>query len=259
MFSLRKWYLDVITSRGDVAILYAARLRWGAFRVRYASALEDTADGLHREAGTIRGVEAPRREGAELTWRSRPLGVQGSWESDGPALHRRTLAATRDGVIRWTCHLPRAHATVRIGDARYDGLGYAEHLSLTIPPWKLPFDTLRWGRHVSAGHSLVWIDWQGPEQRSWVWIDGEQRREATVTDTGVSGLAGGVTLCPGDGRDVVNRDVLASFTDLVPALTRRLAGRLAGMHELKSVEASAILRAGVRQDDGWTLREVVTW
>jgi hypothetical protein len=258
MFSLQKWYLDVVTSPGDVVILYAARLRWGAFRVGYGSTLEDRVDGTNREATTIRRLEAPRRLGNCLTWANSALDVQGRWRLDTPRFGR-TLASTPDGVIRWTCHAPRARASVRVGGITYEGLGYVEHLRLTILPWKLPFETLRWGRYISDRHSLVWIDWRRSERRSWVWLDGREQCEAIVTDAGVSGLTGGAELCVQDGRDVVNRDVLATFTGLLPGLTRRLAGRVAGMREHKRIEPSAIIRAGERRDVGWTLREVVTW
>ena len=258
MFMLDKWYLDVVTNGGDVAILYAARLRWGALRVGYASAIEDAPGGTHRETGTVRGVEPPRRDDDSLTWESRALAVAGRWQPDAPAL-RRTLASTADGVIRWTCHVPRARASVRIGGCLYEGLGYGERMRLTIPASKLPFDTLRWGRHLSDRHVLVWIDWRGAEPRSWVWLDGGRQPEAVVTDTGISGLAGGAELRMGDGRDVVDRDVVDTFTNLLPALARRLAGPLASMHEHKRVEQSWIVRAGQRLDHGWTLRELVTW
>jgi hypothetical protein len=258
MFILDKWYLDVVTRRGDVAILYAARLRWGAVRVSYASALEDGRDSTHRESHTVRGVHPPQREDGALGWRNRALDVDGRWEPDASPI-RSTLASTANGAIRWSCHAPRARATVRVGTCTYDGLGYVEQLRLTLQPWALSFNALRWGRHLSDRHALVWIDWRGAERRSWVWLDGEAQPDAIVTDTGVSGLAGGATLCTMTGRDVVDRQVLAGFADLLPALTRRVGGRLGTMHERKRVERSALVRAGEHLDDGWTIRELVTW
>ena len=259
MFSLHKWYLDLVTSRGDVVILYAARLRWGAFGVGYASALEDTSDGVHREVGTIGPVQSPRRRGDELTWRNGTLDVEGHWQRESPSVRRRILASTPHGTIRWACHMPRARATARVGGVTHEGWGYVESLSLTIPPWKLPFDELRWGRYASDRHSLVWIDWRGSAPRSWVWLDGEEQLEAVVTDASISGLAGGAELHFRNGRDIVDRNVLASLTSVVPRLTRRAWGRLGAMHEHKRVDSSSIVGGGERPDTGWTLHEVVTW
>ena len=256
MFTLDKWYFDVVTGGGDVAILYVARLHWGAIRVGFASAIEDAASGMHREARTIRDIAPPGRHEQALTWRNRALDVAGEWRRDAPAI-RRTLASTAHGSIRWSCRIPRASASVRIGACTYDGLGYVERLRLTMPPTQLPFEALRWGRHLSERHALIWIDWRSTVHRSWVWLDGEFQPEAVVTDGGVSGLQGGAELCIDNGRDVVDRNVLATFADVLPAL-HRVVGPLASMHEHKRVERSAIVSAGVRLDDGWTLRELVT-
>ena len=258
MFLLDKWYLDVVTDGGDVAILYAARLRWGALRAAYASTIEDARRATRREAHTIRGVEPARRGAGALTWRNRALDVDGRWQR-GVRPIRRTLASSPVGEIRWSCHVPSGRANVHIGASAYDGIGYAERLRLTIRPWTLPFHSLRWGRHASDRRSVVWIDWRGAERRSWVWLDGREQPNAVVTDAGVSGLDDGVELCVGNGRDVVDRRVLAAFADLLPGIARRAAGPLADMHERKRVEPSTVVRAGRPLDRGWTVRELVTW
>ena len=36
MFLLTKWYLDLVTPEGTALIAYAARLRWGRFRMARA-------------------------------------------------------------------------------------------------------------------------------------------------------------------------------------------------------------------------------
>jgi hypothetical protein len=258
MFLLDKWYLDVVTSRGDAVIAYAARLRWGAIRAALASVLVNTRDGAHRETKTVRGVESPRREGDDLAWRNAVLHARGQWRRDAPPL-RRTLASTPEGTIRWTCHMPRALASLQVGDVTYAGLGYAERLRLTLPPGKLPFRTLRWGRHISDTHALVWIDWCDDGRHRWVWLDGTEQPDAVVTDAGVGDLAGGAALCVGDARDIVHDDVLGRVNDVLPALARRVAGPLAGMREHKEVARSSIVGSGRALDDGWTVREVVRW
>lgn len=257
MFRLLKWYLDVITDQGTVLILYAARVHWGRVRVGYASVLHASDVGPPREEGTIRRVEQPRLRGDVLTWQNEPLGICGRWQRDAPPI-RRTLARGPDGAIRWTCHMPRARATVQCGDVAISGLGYVESLRLTIPPSKLPFRTLRWGRHVSLQHSLIWIDWAGGDDRRWVWLDGEEQPAATLTDAALSGLTGGGELRLHGAREVRDRQVLGSLTDVAPALTRRIAGGIAGMHEHKQVSRSSIVRGGQALDHGWALHEVVT-
>jgi hypothetical protein len=260
MFALLKWYFDLVTDTGTAMVLYATRLQWGRLRAGYASVLYSAPGGLLKEEATMRGVKRPRllREG--LTWQSEPLGVVGTWTRPTPSKPiRRTLIRGSTGHIRWTCYLPSARARVRYGDRELAGTGYVESLRLTIPPWKLPFNTLRWGRYASDRHSLVWIDWAGTRCQRWCWLDGLEQPGARLTETGVEGLSDGSELRLEGSRDIRDRRVLATLTDIAPGLSRRLAGRLARMHEHKVLDRSALVRVGEPRDRGWTLHEVVTW
>src|SRR6187399_1377070 len=200
-FRLLKWYLDVITDEGRTAILYAAWLDWGRIQARYSSVLQSDVAGPPREAATIRGVERPTLVDGALTWEHRALGVRGSWSPAQPPI-RRTLTRGPAGAIQWMCHMPRARAVVQLGDVTLAGRGYVESLRISVPPSKLMSRTLRWGRHVSDHHSVVWIDWIGEDERRWVWHDGREQPAATVTNVGLSGLADGDTLRFLDSRDV---------------------------------------------------------
>ena len=258
MFLLDKWYLDLVTTRGDVVIAYAARLRWGAVRAAFASILVSECDGPRFERKAVRGVESPQRDRDDITWNSRVLHAHGRW-CRGAAPLRRTLASTPKGSIRWTCLMPRAMATVQVGDATYTGLGYVERLRLTLPPGELPFRVLRWGRHISDRHALIWIDWCDAEHHQWVWLDGSEQLDTLVTEAGATGLAGGAELCMEEARAIVSADVVGRLSDVLPAVARRLAGPIGRMREHKEVGRSSIRSAGHALDHGWTVREVVTW
>ena len=69
---------------------------------------------------------------------------------------------------------PRSRVEVLVGDCEFNGLGYAECLTVTVPPWQLPIRQLRWGRFVAPDRSLAWIDWQGPFSTSISIIDSRQ-------------------------------------------------------------------------------------
>jgi len=258
MFLLHKWYLDVVTDQGAAAIFYAARLQWGPVRTRYASALYAAPGDAPREQATRRQIEWPREDNDILTWHSRPLGVLGRWRRDAAPIER-VLADDPAAAIHWTCHMPRARVSVQAGDASLEGLGYVESLRLTVPPWKLPFRTLRWGRHVSSRHSVVWIEWTGAEARRWVWLDGVLQPAATLADAGLSGLEGGSALRLEPCRGLRDSPVLSTIGGPLPVLARRLAGPLGRMHESKRLARSAIVSNGRQLDQGWTVHEEVTW
>jgi hypothetical protein len=257
-FLLSKSYLDVVTAEGAVVILYAARLRWGRLRAGYAAMLHDAPGGVRRERATIRRVERPRLHGDDLTWENTALGVRGMWRRAAPPI-RRNLLRNATGAIQWACHMPLARATVRCGDAVLSGLGYVESLRLSIPPWSVPFHTLRWGHHASDDRSLVWIAWTGRESRRWIWLDGEEQPDADVTGDGIRGLSRGAALHIEAGRVVRDRRVLAAIGQVLPALGRRLAGPLARLREIKRLDRSTVSGAAATAEGGWSLHEVVTW
>ncbi len=87
--------------------------------------------------------------------------------------------ASDAGTVEWHCLMPRAR--VRIG--KRSGLRYAEHLNITVAPWKLPIRTLRWGRFATPSDWIVWIDWQG-EVRT------DAARTAPAHDLGMGGDGG---------------------------------------------------------------------
>ncbi len=257
-FLLSKWYLDVVTDAGAVAILYAARARWGRLRARYAAVLVDDPGGRRRDEATIRGIRRPERRGADLVWENGALDVQGAWRPLARRI-RRTLLRSDAGAIQWACVAPLARAEVRCGDVVLAGHGYVECLRLSVLPWRLPFRTLRWGRHTSDRHSVVSIGWDGGLVRRWAWLDGEEQPEAALTERGVHGLSGGAALTVEAGRVVRDRGVTDAIRRIVPSLAARASGPLGRMREVKHLGRSAIAGSEGALDQGWTLHEVVTW
>lgn len=251
MFRVDKWYLDVITDSGRVVVLYAGRVEWDGLRANFASVLRASETGGGRERTTIRRVTPPRPAEGSIAWSNVPLSVEGTWRPDAAPI-AATLASGASGAIEWTCHMPRAHAAVCCEDERYEGLGYVERLEVTMPLSALPFETLRWGRHVSLKHSMVWIDWLGRRDRRWVWRDGAEQREAP--------FAGDVpvALSVAETRRIRDRELLPALAALPSVLARRLGGGIGRMHERKLVGRSTLTIDGTPVDRGWSLYEVVT-
>jgi hypothetical protein len=258
MFALHKWYLDVVTDEGDTLVTYAARLRWRQLRLSYAAVLHSPPSGPAREASSFGRVGRPQLEDDLLIWEHAPLHLCGRWRRTSPAV-RRTLLRTGDGAIRWTCHQPSARATVECEGRTLDGVGYVECLSLTIPPWKLPFRTLCWGRHASDRHAVVWIDWSGRDGRQFIWLDGVEQLGARLDGASVRGLADGAELQVRWLRDICRRPALARLSDHLPIGIQRLMTPLHGMREHKQLARSAIIRNGTPLDRGWTVFEEVAW
>jgi hypothetical protein len=256
MFHLAKWYLDVVTDEGAAIIAYAARLRWGRLRLGYASVLHAPPGEPTRETSTFGKTGFPEDVDDRVTWRHRSLRLDGCWDRLAPPIEKRLLQVG-DGDLNWTCVMPRAHATVELEGRSHRGIGYVEQLSLTIPPWDLPFKTLKWGRHASSAHSVVWIAWRGQDTRSFIWRNGIERPAARLEPDGIC-LQTGEALRFGTPRDLCARPALSRVIDRLPRLSRPVAAKVAAMFEHKMVAPSELVLAEA-VDSGWSIFEEVAW
>ena len=201
------------------------------------------------------------RSDARLVWASERLGVAGSWTPLAPPLEA-TLFESPSGSVEWTCHQPRALARVNLSGAPFEGFGYAEHLVLTVAPWSLPIDELRWGRFLGRDHALVWIDWRGPHRKQLVALDGARSDGARIDDGSVVSADGQVGLSIEDnvvlrhGR--IGKTALAKLATLEGRGLQRLPLRILEVDEVKW-RGRGTLRTQGRSDSGWVIHEVVRW
>ena len=253
MFLLEKWYGDVVTARGDGAIIYAARLCWGPLRVRYGATLVFTDGQVPLEQATVRRVALPGLEPGVARWSNAALGTDAHWRRDAAPIEC-CLIDGPDGAIHWTCHMPRAIAHVQIGSAIFSGLGYVEQLKLSIPPWKLPFrgGALRWGRYLSPRHAIVWIAWTGVDARQWTWLDG-------VEQPGLESLDGGRRLVFQESRAIRAQSLLTTIRSPLPKLARWLGNDLGAAREYKHLSRAVLVNGAGPVDEGWAIHEEVLW
>jgi hypothetical protein len=264
MFVLSKWYCDCVSDEGAAFVGYWARMRWGLLRVPYAATLYKPPCDATRERYFIRPCAAPNRQDGELRWDCGRLGLRAVWTAGDPAIHR-ALLETAEGSITWHCHSPRARARIELaGAGRLSGLGYAEQLTMSMKPWRLPFEELRWGRYLSAEDTVTWIELRGRESRQWVFHNGAEQRGATIR-TGIgTGIGTGRIALPGDHGIVELHDAvvlregrLASRAlRAIPAARVWLPGGIKNAYETKWV-ARGTLTAGARSSSGWAIHEVV--
>jgi hypothetical protein len=257
MFRLSKWYLDCVTEAGDAVLLHWARMRWGVLHVRYGAALvTPCADGSTDRYTLL--PDGPPIAGADgsVRWECGALEVRGAWVGRTAGVERM-LCEQADGEIRWNCIAPRAEATVHVGGRTLRGLGYVEHLSMSVKPWRLPFNGLQWGRYVSPADAVAWIRWEGDMPRTWAFEDGVDRLPARITEHRVELPAVGRVLSFEDGR--VLRTGRLSTTAL--RSLRVLAWLVPGWrtaHETKWLARGTLVGPETRSA-GWVVHEAVRW
>ena len=251
-FELSKWYLDCVTSSGDASIAYSGMVNWGPIRLHYASLLESTAESV-RSRHSLRTQTEPNIDHGLLRWRSGALKLDGEWKADSVEIGE-TIFASGAGSIEWHCLMPRAQARMH----NRLGLGYAEHLNITIAPWKLPIRTLRWGRFGTPSDWIVWIDWMGDFTRRIVYRNGEMAPTSVIEDYQIEFLDG--------ARLILDRSLLlregslgAAALSAIPGVRETFPARLLNVNECKWRSRARFERPGMSTVEGWAIHERVEW
>ncbi len=254
-FLLSKWYLDCVTDNGDGIIVYVAELRWNSWRTRYASTLRFFGDKM-QSASSIRKCSLPESSLDQITLSLPHLGVEGYWKGFTAPI-QRTILKNSDGAVIWNCLQPGSQVHVSLDRSiKMSGLGYAELLEISIPPWSLPLSELHWGRFVSENDMLVWIDWRGPYSYHLAVHNGSEREIAVITTEEIRSADSGKQLTL--DRSLVLRSGTLGET-VFPTwerLARAIPVKMLGVYERKWRSRGVLLTQG-RTSEAWVIHEVV--
>ncbi|HSL72154.1 MAG TPA: hypothetical protein VK864_18035 [Longimicrobiales bacterium] len=255
--------MDCVTAEGAAFIGYRAVLRWGWLKLGFSSSFSSDPDGVTHEYQRLRRSSRPAIFGDRVDWTSKPLELQGRWQAipdsrfamPDCAIEQRLLN-NPNGTIDWYCVAPCADVRIEFRDGvAMQGLGYAERLRMTIPPWLLPFRKLYWGRFCSREESLVWIHWDGDRPMTLVRHNAAEVADGAVSKLGV--CASGLALEWDDrGRLLQNRPIVSGALARLKLLSGRLPPAFKAAREEKWL-SRATLRSSGRAVPGWAIREVV--
>jgi hypothetical protein len=201
-------------------------------------------------------VAEPELSGGLLTWRAEALGCSITGQA-GQAPFGLRLLDRADGTVDWQCQACPARMQVMMSDGTaLSGPGYAERLTLSLPPWRLPIDELRWGRWIAAdgGRSIVWIDWRGVHPLTAVFLDGVRQGIATVDDDRVA--ADDVVLNMADQR-TLHRRALRDVIGAAGPLARVFPAAWLDVEDCKWMSVGTLQGAGARPETGWAIHEHV--
>ena len=245
MFELSKWYGDCISECGDARIAYCAQVRYGRLKAHYSSLLDGEA--VSHSLRPYRLVD----EGQTLFWDA--PGLSANWARQDAAL-RATVFESEAGAVEWRCVMPKGCASMN----GIRGLGYAEHLRITIAPWKLPIRTLRWGRFLTPNTTLIWIDWQGQFANRIVFLNGRRVIAETLDDGGL--LLDNKVRISLDRAHVLRQGSLGSTVfAAIPGIGRIASARMFRVTECKWKSRARMQAPGGPAEDGWCIHEVVNW
>ena len=253
MFLLRKWYFDVTSPDGAVAIAYWAEVRWGRWVRRGSALFRHPAGEPEWRFGVPAGTE-PSEQPGRVGWQSPELGCRLRLTPRLPPSEHRLLDLP-PGAVVWRAVAPSAEAEFTFDDgSRVAGPGYAEWVELRIPPWKLPITTLRWGRFLSPSTSLVWIAWEGGHPLRLVLFNGTRLSPIAVGDHAVR-LDGSV-LSLSEPVPLADADVGVMLT---PSGLRPLAERLTNTWQTRWLSRGEFTGPDGVGVTGTAIHEVVRW
>jgi len=251
-FRLSKWYLDSVDDAGDVTILYTGTARWGAVHLNYSSVIESNGGRVTGRQSLRRAAE-PRIEGESLRWCCRALAVDGSWTAAAGDL-RAIVFESAAGSIEWQCLMPRALSRIN----EHGGLGYVEHLAMSIAPWKLPLRTLRWGRFGSEAGWIVWIDWRGESSRTLLYRDNRPAEARAVSDSAIE-FADGSRLTLDRSLTIREGPLGSTVFRAIPGVRNSAPARLMRISEHKWRSGARLESPGQPPVTGWAIHEKVVW
>lgn len=182
---LNKWFLDFVNEDGKLMIFYAAFLQWKGLKVPYSSWLLYCPENGKSQKSRFRKIHLPQQKDNVITWSDPKFGVEGTWESKAAPLESRIFDSD-DGYLDWKCFQPASKVQLNINGNTLKGCGYAEQLTLTAFPWKIPMEELRWGRFISPEHNIVWIELRKETRQQWLWLNGKKIVHCIIEDDYIS-------------------------------------------------------------------------
>jgi hypothetical protein len=245
--------MDCVTDSGDAAILYCADLNWRGVHLAYSSVLTVHGDSVDSHS-SMAGYQLSSNDG-QIHVEFPRLNVSGSWKADAEP-YQRTVFENASGSVEWKCLQPRSLVNLRAGGRELKGLGYAECLTLTLPPWQLPMRQLRWGRFVSAEESLAWVDWQGEFSTSFAVHNGRTCETLSVSDSEIA--ITGATLRMEESFPLRAGRLGSTVLPGAPALGKLLPRGLRNIEEQKW-RSRGRFDTQHGSSHGWVIHEVVHW
>ena len=255
-FELTKWYIDCVDADGRAAIAYWASIALRGLTFTWHSVATYEPGASPSERNSVRTTPAPDDQAGCIAWNAPAIGCVVRCEPTVRPAHIRLLD-DQTGTVEWHCDAPAARCSIEVrGHPEFLGTGYAEHLAMTVPPWRLPIDELRWGRWIStdAGRSVVWIDWRGDSPATWVVVDGTIVPGSAVRDDSVTTPGGSLVL--GEGRTLHQRSV-DNIARRIPGLARLLPKSVLALAEHKRCSMATWLARDAAPVTGRAIHEVV--
>ncbi|CAF1577471.1 unnamed protein product, partial [Adineta steineri] len=180
-FYLCKWYADIIDEEtDDVTIIYLGELEWKFLKVNFTNILQFIQKQTLISRLTLLNYKSPIFD--DDCFQINSNGISGEWKRKSECIFCEKLFDNDDGYILWECFIPNGLAQIKVNNKINKGLGYVEKLTMTLKPWQVPIDILRWGRFLYENQYIIWIRWIGKEEKFLIFHNGIKYSDGIIND-----------------------------------------------------------------------------
>jgi hypothetical protein len=193
-----------------------------------------------------------------LAFSNKRFKLAGNWEkSESPI--ESILYQNGNGMVNWSCHHPLSLCNITYQNKTFSGWGYAETLFLSVKPWHLPIDELRWGRFLAFGISIIWIQWMGKNPINKVYLNGKEFNDAKIYPDQVLFDAGKNKIVFSE-ISVIRQVKFSNHLSGIPYLKILLSKtRILNTLETKYKSKGMFTSSAGFIHSGWCIYEIVIW
>jgi hypothetical protein len=256
-FKLEKYYLDCIDDAGNCFIIYQAKLKFCFIRINYSELIFSDTKGVTINKNSLKKTSKLLINDL-LLFSNQFLQIEGSWKSMNPPLPLISYKDMMNHELIWNCHHPKSSTEIRYEDNTYQGYGYAETLFMTIKPWNLPIEELRWGRFLSDDYTITWIDWKGKYPLHKIFCNDSEYSDAIFEGDNIVFGRGIFSLIFRE-ITVVRKGKLRNIFKKMPWLKILFNRRILNTSEVKYKAKSILYINKQTTSAGWSLYETVIW
>jgi len=261
-FYLNKWFLDFVSESGETLIFYAAELTWKKFKVPYTSWLHYNKSSGIKQGARFRNLNFPEINETSINWKDKKFEISGKWEALSVPLNAK-LFDSDEGFLDWNCLQPIANVEIEFKGKIYKGYGYVENLKLTVAPWKIPMQELRWGRFLSTEFQIVWIEIKDVSKQQWLWINGERIDNVVIDDNYLAISSKNIRLemdravVLESGKKIM--EVVKDIINFIPGFNKAMPIKFLTADENKWLSHGKLFQNNELVADGWAIHEYVNF
>ena len=254
MTSIIKHYFDCTDNQDRTVIIYVATLKVLGVGIPFCSYIFNNGDTTREES---RLKKVPVKSSGKIRISIPALQVTGAWNTSDKCISE-TLYSRAGKQITWNCFQPRSKVTVHIGSQVFEGLGYAETITLPFHPRRLPIDLLLWGRYLSPGYTIIWIEWQGAYPLKKIYVNGMEQSDAKIEHDKITFGNLNMALHLKKAHPIKNNP-LSALASRYPFLKYLFSRRFLSSQEIKYSGTGVLVKNDEIIDTGRTLYETVHW